>query len=171
MRTIHVYVPSTERDRYYSPDSDGRFLISAMAKDVPSLAWMNVRGSIPGAKSVVAEFCLRAVHGEKGLGIWLCAWPLHVETLRRCGQASMRATHKSAACAAAARHLPSPHMHFFDILIHRLLECAHLWFCLCAYTNTRCTREAAVSPPLCGDCNRRSEGFPWVSGRVGPYLN
>lgn len=31
MRTIHVYVPTTEQDRYHGPVSDGLFLISATA--------------------------------------------------------------------------------------------------------------------------------------------
>lgn len=109
------------------------------------MPWMDVCGSIPGAKSAVVEICLRAAHGEQGLGVWLCTWPLRVETLRRCSQVSMRPTHKSATHAVAARHFPSPHMQFFDILVCKFHEFAHLCFCLCTHTNTH---EAAVSP-LC----------------------
>lgn len=109
MRTIHVYVPTTEQDRNHSPVSDRLFLISAAAafEDVTAELWMDVCGSIPGAKSAVVEFCLRAAHGEQGLGVWLCTWPLCVETLRRCSQVSMRPTHKSAALAGATFPLPA----------------------------------------------------------------
>lgn len=149
MRTSHVYVPTTEQDRYHSPVSDRLFLISAVSafEEVTAVLWMDVCGSIPGAKSAVVEFWLRAAHGEQGLGVWLCTWPLCMETLRRCSQVSMRPTHKSAAHAVPERRFPSPHMQSFDILICKSHEFAHLWFCLCAHTNTR---EAAVSP-LCGE--------------------
>lgn len=114
MRTIHVYVPTTEQDRYHSPISDQLFLISAAAafEDVTTVPWMDVCGSVPGAKSAVV-----AGPGEQGLGVWLCTWPLCVETLRRCSQVSMGLTHKSAAHAGAACHFPSLHMQFFDILV------------------------------------------------------
>lgn len=52
MRTIHVYVPTTERDRYHSPDSDRLFLISAAAvfKDVTAVPRVDVCSNIPAAK-------------------------------------------------------------------------------------------------------------------------
>lgn len=122
MRTIHVYVPTTEQDRYHSPVSDRLFLISATAAflDVTTVPWMDVCGSIPGAKSAVVEFCLRAAHGEQGLGVWLCTWPLRVETLRRCSQVSMRPTHKSAAHASfplpTCSSLTSSYANFMSLL-------------------------------------------------------
>lgn len=147
MRTIHVYVPTTEQDRYHSPVSDRLFLISTAAafEDRTIALWVDVCGSIPGAKSAVVEFCLRAAHGKQSLGVWLCTWPLRMETLGRCSQVRMRPTHKSAVHAVAARHFPSPHMQFFHILVCKFHEFAHLCFCLCAHTTTS---EAAVSP-LC----------------------
>lgn len=57
----------------------------------------------------------------------------------------------------------------------RTLLSSLICICLCAvplraYKHPLHPKSSCVSP-LCGECNRRSEGFPWVSRRVRPYLN
>lgn len=137
-------------------------------------------------KCVDVEFCLRAIIGEKGFGVWLCAWPLCVETSRRCSQVSMRlGAHKFAAHAASLILFqnnvplslplikPQFHVHFSDLLIRKPLQFAHLCLslhCLCTHANTRCTRVAAVSPFCVETVIGDLRVFPWVSGRVRPYL-